>query len=762
MASWDSLTIKFSSDPLDALRPPLQALLSALEALEAILEPLLDLLKNFLIDLINALRAAVALILAAIRAIINQILSTGVASLLIRPQFELGDLEQAIYSVAGAYPGFESALIGKFYDEGDIFRPQFPPGSFASMLILYIGADSPGDLLLNLFALIRLLRDPIIFKPPPPIELRAVPVQRSGEAIVQFRNIFNSDLDNSLVVEWKLLKNPRPASSLGLFNALATVYNSFVIPNFIIERSQSPNGRVIFRELDTTTVDESVRSFAARVGYFTDASLVPLREEDGSVYRHFETKVNLTGANASTFEGALTGTFRYVDRFTELKNPQDAIGKPFYYRVRSYFGDASNYLSITGSLSKDKPKVKQDQDKFLIAYGPNNTLGRATLSAPSNIARGVIYKTYVGDFNPFESIVDAIRAGVLLNFDKPYQSQVENKKDPEFISELKTGYGTLSLLEGYFNDPISGQKVFNRRASSLIDSIFFKTATNRLANIVIGAIYKQSRILDVLNTQWSEGVGATVKKVLNFKTALTTRSSFQGPAAIVVDYGFDIDALAAGDSSVPPEEVPPPVEGQAGSFFVTVDEREALASFLRLALTGLGGTGYFPYWRSITLADLLPPLHNLLFNIDQFLAQLLNAVENALKAITDIIEQILQKIRALEQLIRAILELLDMLNIEVKASVLFITTDNGVDGLVEELKNSENKPGTSNFGLHSGLILVGGAPVAFDSDGNPIAGPGLTAASDVLFDATGKIPGAAEVSSTLLDALSFLFGFGSD
>ena len=153
--SWSSLKIHI--DPLAKLRPPLKSALSILQAIEKILEALLALIKAFMLDLLNPLRAIIALLLAAIRAIIAQIRSTGFATLLIRPDFRRTDLRAVFNSVSGGYRAFETKVIGKIYDESDPFRPQYTSGMYAAMVILYIGAESPGDLMSEIMALMNLL-----------------------------------------------------------------------------------------------------------------------------------------------------------------------------------------------------------------------------------------------------------------------------------------------------------------------------------------------------------------------------------------------------------------------------------------------------------------------------------------------------------------------------------------------------------------------------------------------------------------------------
>src|SRR5512135_459859 len=191
MSDWSTLQIHF--DPFAPLRPPIQAALQILETVQAILEALLDLIKSFLLDLLNPILALVALLLAAVRAIINQLSATGFAILLVHPNFAAQDIGAVFQSVSGSYPSFQSKVFAKFYDTSDIFRPMYPPGSAVAMLILYIGEDSPGDLMTQLLALLNFLKHPSILTAlPAPVELKVSPVFKSGDAVQQFADLFSS------------------------------------------------------------------------------------------------------------------------------------------------------------------------------------------------------------------------------------------------------------------------------------------------------------------------------------------------------------------------------------------------------------------------------------------------------------------------------------------------------------------------------------------------------------------------------------------
>ena len=77
----------------------------------------------------------------------------------------------------------------------------------------------------------------------------------------------------------------------------------------------------------------------------------------------------------------------------------------------------------------------------------------------------------------------------------------------------------------------------------------------------------------------------------------------------------------------------------------------------------------------------------------------------------DIIQTIITKIQQLESILHSILAMLDLLSINVSVSVLAMVNSNGSSSsLATTILESENKPGGSPYGLHSGLVLTAGGP----------------------------------------------------
>lgn len=758
MAEWSTITFKF--DIFDPLRPPLEAILTALEVVEAILEALLDLIKPFLLDLLNPLKAVIAALLAALRALINQIRATGVAILLVHPDFSQPDFGGVLYSVSGAYPGFESKVVGKFHDTADIFRPQYPPGSSVAMLVFYIGADSPGDLLGLIFAILALIKHPIQLSAlPAPVDVKAGPINKSGDAVSQFRNLFDGDLDQTVQLEWRMPQAPAGSGVAGFVGQIAAFYNAFRFPNFIIERhgpfpqdegqdQLDARGEVVRIQTDSTTIGASVDPLIERYGFPRVNSKIALREEDGTVHRIFNSKraiqfggsdgepvdgepigspTSALGADTALIRGIATGTYRYLDEDDEL-----VPGRTYYYRIRAFFGDATDYLGLRqpDEVQAAGLAVRQGNQQIL-RLSPKLTLGR-----PSRVVKAFVPREEdPADqaFKAYTDVYNAIRAGLLLNFELP----PAGPGDSLFRQDQKAGWGTLGLVAGQIGaakaigaggfpdiQALPSLFIFNRSDSlkaelisgSLISrNILFNSTARRLANSIIDKLLDNPAFTDILIGLWNDGVQEVVNRILDSKGVWIVPAIIGG---ITPEANRNIDIYLSLEEGDPTFHVdvdgisvrigPFPLSGEESA---TVEDRLALANFLRTALSVISAqTGYLS-WYSVTVGDLFPALTPFLFDFEQFLKDLLNAINSALQELVDIIETLLAKIRALKQIVETLLALLELLKINVTVSVLAYTSTNGsAEDLAQQLLQSESKPGSSPFGLHSGIVLTAGGP----------------------------------------------------
>lgn len=712
MSSWQSVQFEFK--PFEALKPPLQSALVILQTVEAILESLLDLIRAFLLDFANPIRALIALLLAAIRAIINQLKSTGFSLLLVHPDFSRQDFGAVIESVSGGYRVFESKVVSKFYDLSDLFRPDYPSGSSVAMVVFYVGAESPGDLLQQLFALLRLIKHPATLAGlPAPVELKVRPVLKSDSAVAnvgavagmignirraeKFSDIFE-DVDRSLCLEWRMPTTSAASNGPTFVNALVSFYNSFRFPNFLVERTDVPNGEPVQIKLKGTTAGEkNLKPMLGKYKFPMPLTKVGLREPDGSIHRHFKNKFPISG-EGGLLEGQLSGTYAYVDDDPSLEH-----GKTYYYRVRAYFGEPTEYL--TAKTAEDMTKaslIRREGNIPQVNYGKGVVMG-----APSQIVRGFVPRPRGGpaNFNVNENVREAIEAGLLLNFEFP--PPVES--DSVEIIDQKAGWGCLSVAGGQVGPIKSAFSTSDKLKSNPL----FKFAARRIANTVASNAYTKPQLLDLMGKQWAD-ISDPVRRVLNAKftwgfvgvvggvtRASTTKVNNYLTRENVYQDGGPFDG--------PYPTFPRQYDND--NVEVTVEERNKIADFIRLCLAVTSNQTSYLAWHTVALGDVFPALVPFIFDFEQFILSLLKALDSVLKEIEAIIENIIAKIQQLEAILETILSLIDLLNVEVSVSVLAYTSTNGsVDALAEALMASEDKPGSSPFGLHSGIVMCAGGP----------------------------------------------------
>lgn len=748
MASWT--TVEFKFDPFESLRPPIQNALQVLETIEAILESLLDLLKPFFLDLLNPLRALIALLLAALRAILNQIRSTGFSVLLVHPDFSQPDFSAVLYSVEGAYPAFESKVIGKFFDSADIFRPQYAPGMSVAMIVIYLGAETPGDLLGLLFSLLALLKHPLnLSSLPAPVDVKALPVNKSGSSVSQFRKLFDPDLNQAVQLEWRMPQSPSGMGGAGFVGAVVALYNQFRFPNFVIERTgpfpqgegdeeRSQNGDPVYIETSSQTIGKGVvDGIIKKFDFPAVSSKVVLREQDGSVYRNFPKKiaiqfgsdgeaeqdvtqgspVSALAKTTSLVTGIATGKYKFLD-----EDPALIPGKTYYYRIRAFFGDVSDYLPLTSTdagLFQNSGIVFQSGNSQVLRTSPKLNLGR-----PSRVVKGFVPRKLTDEtggskaFNAYKDVYAAIQAGILLNFELPGafppESGIQNSL---FRNEQRTGWGTLGMLGGQMG-PL---KAAYGKSDELQSNIVFKATARRLANMVATVLFNTPELVDILTEQWTaKGVRGVVGRLVPEDGFGVVPWSFVGvvggvgprTAALIDSYlAREESYVDGGDLTGPVPLTPLTAQPPVVLLHVTVDERLELANFLRTALSTVSTETSYLAWYSMTIGDLFPALLPFMFDFEQFLKDLLGALNSAIQEIKDIIETLLQKIRALIQVLRTLDDLLRLLEVKVQASILSFSSTNGsTETLVQQLIQAEDKPVESPFGLHSGMVLTFGGP----------------------------------------------------
>jgi hypothetical protein len=523
-------------------------------------------------------------------------------------------------------------------------------------------------------------------------------------------------------------QSPSALGASGFVGQIVSIYNQFRFPNFIIER-QGPfpqndsgvqldsRGDLVTIRTESNNMGPIINATMDRYGFPRPNSLIPLREEDGTIYRNFVTKkviqfggtgeveegraqgsaVSALAADTALITGIATGTYKYLDESNDL-----VAGRTYYYRIRAFFGDATDYLSLdTVDAVRNSGLVKREGNRQILRLSP-----KLTLSRPSRIVKGFVPRETpsAAAFQAYEDIYNGIIAGILLNFEFP---SANTEDTPERLDQ-KVGWGVLGVLGGQLG-PL---KAAFDTSDELKDNVFVQATARRLANLSAEKLFTQPRLTDILINQWvGGGAQATVDKVLNqINRQWKFIAIVGGVTSDNVDRINAYLALEPTDNIVTDSTEPYP--GPVPLNVVSVQERQDLADFLRTAIAIIGFQSGYLSWYSITVGDLFPALLPFIFDFEQWLKDLLNAINSALKEIEDIIETLLQKIRALKQFLETILAILDILEINISLSVLPVgpTTNGSAESLAQSLIDSINKPGDSPFGLHSGLVFTFGGP----------------------------------------------------
>jgi hypothetical protein len=694
--AWKSAGVNLGP-PLNAIASPVKSVLTVLEAIQAILESLLKLLKTFMLDLTNPIKAMLALLLAAVRAIINQLLtSASVNVLFVLPDFRKSDIRAMLGSVTGGYQAFENKVVGKFYDTSDIFAPKFGAGQYVAMLVLYVGTDSTADLLRFILQLLSLLNNPFgNIALAAPAKLTVKPPNKSGDPITQFWRLFEpSEGNNSLVLEWQMPTTASGIASPTLMGQLTACLPAFNLgQKFLIERTsvEYPQGQTVYYQQSTMAVGKRVSGINARYNVPSVSSLITVKEPSGGVYKHFSTRKL---AQNITYLGAATGTYRYID--TNL-----TPGMAYYYRVRCYMGDISpDYLNtfISNNVNGNNHVLLLEpfQSGFIneTNKGPVINFGNAVVGKPSPTVRGFCPRNVSlttannQSFTPYDDIFDAVMAGLLLNFELPPANGFDDKN----TIDMKTGWGSLSILSGQVG-PI---KKAYPLANDFVNNILAKASVRRLLTVVLEQLYTQPMLVARMSSMWAAGVKRTVKNILNYaNTPVATNPSITvngttttpGPSVwylygVIGDFGGSdtlgvYNYLTSSNNNyqlVYGYTGPLPLLGEYG---IEKLERSDLAEFLHLlmSLTKQGG-GYLR-WHSISIGDLLPSIMPYIYMFEQWLLGLLKAIESALQEIVDIIATLIQRIVDLEQLLQMLLKIIGILSISINAGILLVTGNDG-------------------------------------------------------------------------------------
>jgi hypothetical protein len=549
----------------------------------------------------------------------------------------------------------------------------------------------------QLFALLALIKHPLTLTGlPAPISLKALPVKKGGDPIAQFRNLFDSDLDKTLSLQWRMPEGPTATGARGFVGQLTAFYNSFRFPNFLVERTDETNPQGVVFKLPTSTVTlgKNVDILINRYNFPTVSSNVAIREENGDTYRNFPNKFVVGGA--SLLEGKLTGSYEFLD-----DDPALEAGKTYYYRVRAYFGDITAYLGTNNANElKSAGLIKKVGNQLIIRFGQGVVMGR-----PSPIAKGFVPRPRPTSqaFDAYNNISDAIIAGILLNFEFPAAGLADDSRRVQ----QKTGWGSLGILGGQ----IGPLKAAFDSSDQIKDNFLVKTTARRLTNSVLTNIYNQPAAFDLLSAKWVGAAQAVVDQLFNHMQSTWKFVGIVG--GITPQANVEINSyLAREDSYVTGQPLtgPVPIFGDDPNV-VDIEARQALADFIRTAISMTNTEISYLAWYSVTVGDLFPALLPVIFDFEQFLLSFLKALNSALQEIVDIIQTLIQQIQSLEAILETILALLELFDVNVRVSLLVVgPTQGSASDLVTALQNSDAKPAESPFGLHSGMVMTFGGP----------------------------------------------------
>lgn len=703
---WKTVDARISIlNPISPVVDSTKVVLSAVEFADSVLSSVLGVVKAFNIDLDNPLKSFFTLLLAQIRSVLNSIRSSGFSVLVVSPDFSRQDFNSIVKSCSGSYPNFENKVVAKFYDTSDISRPEIPAGSNVAMMVFYLGSDNPQDLFLQLNALLQLIKVPdVVTGLPAPVELKASPILKDGSVVHTVQGLLNRDLDSAISLQWKMPELPNATKLPGFINSLGSVISNYRLPSFIVERSETPLGESIYYNSNTLTVGKNVTRVTDKYNSPRPQTGGLVIEEDGTVYRHFLKKFVVRGSDL--LEGDFTGTYRYID-----KDPTLERGKTYFYRVRAFFGDEFEYIT---SVTADKVKsdcIVEDENKAIVRF---NKSRKFVLGSPSPTIKGTsprISQSRDSDFNAYDCMYRAVKAGVMLNFDF---KKVETTDDT--LKLRQSGFGSLSILAGQ-TVPL---KYAFPDSKKLIGSLGFQTSCRRLVNTSLSKVFESPRLNEELKSLWESGAYkavTTVESFLNTGSVSFPRITISGSDydKRVLDYLIVPDSYP--DSITKSDDgkfqLPGPIPTQVLEFDTYVDpgDRLALESFIQMAINSSNTEVGHLVWHTVTIGDLFPATVPFLFDIEQYIIAALQSYENAAKNIESILSTLQARIQSLESALRSIEALKQLIDVSLKSSVLFYASNNGsTDSLVQALKQSEDKPFNSELGFHSGIVFVAGGP----------------------------------------------------
>lgn len=738
MPAWNELSIS-SLDEINAVKDKLSNVLAVLQIAEKVAETVLAFVKAFLADLVNPIRAVMLLLLATIRSIINSLLSSGISALWILPDFSL-PISGLINSVSGGFTSFEQKVLFKLNDTSDLNRPDYSDISGAAAVILYLGADNALQLINTISSFIQFFQGSgISLNLPSPINVKVSNVAQSDSTLSTITNfvntlpnVFSRPLDNKLVIEWEMEVGPSGVDAPGFLNPLISFVPTVLWKSFIIERTTIPGDKSINVPIESATSGALTDTVTDRFGVYSLPSNLALRYPDGqSIYQFYETKFVVEDASSGFLPGFLATKFTYIDEDVEP-------GVVYYYRIMAYSGDVASYASA------ERPSFETPGTFVKVVDNtPILNLNQLVLGVPSEIVSGTVSTALKDkDWSPYDDLFDTLMTAILLNFEYTPVAAGEILSGPNLPGSIQSNQNLIDSQAGWGSCSAIAALVLNYKSFIDNSADFAKSTASRavirkIVNKILANVYDNKGLLDNLYNQWLVNRGLVRKIIPGGENA--SRLDYYLPNLVWTFPRVDVGDFISGPNAVSATQIilyldasnQSPVNrltldsglgSTSGKYkiespcpisAISVAERNSLANMCRTMLLTLNSNVSNLAWKSITLGDFIPSLTFFLYDLEQFVLNIIKAMDSIGSDIIEMIQNIIFRIQQLQTIVRTITAIIDLFNIKLSVGVLLIAEPKGgVNALVEAIQSAEDKPEPNAQGLHSGLVLTAGGPGA--------------------------------------------------
>lgn len=736
MAEWKSFEIQVpGKDILEPVRNVLETLLVYLEILKAILETI----KAFLIDFGNPIRALVEALIKLIEELFLALKQSGFFMYLDVPDPIKGSSNFDLSR--GGFPAFKQRFNASLYDTKDFNRPQPRPGSNKGGFVILLVDDS------NIFALIsKLLRLLKFFgkgfEAPrylAPENFKVVPVGASGDPILAAANVFTDGPIEAIQLQWTL-PTTQEASDPGFSDVLQKVWDEFVPPSFLIERTSgvSPLAKRLALEDINTAGETGIVEYDQPTefevkGQKTTRKAV-LKDDNGEVVVKSESYLV---ASAATQVFGQLGRFRFIDTSVE-------VDTDYFYRVRAFSGELDIEATpfIPGGYAINFPQTLEDINKE--RFGSNSSVPAlkwpskdnddVIMGKPTAIVKGRV-PVPIPDFDVVEALKRLFQTAFSLDFqlEMPAGSTFDSSGVPTGLTAVTAiGKGSLTnqtgILAGFESFPVVGRLA---TATTVNESY--------QPDPVTGLNPEMPWTKFSVRRQSARLADAVVSTMLNLDSGviLGFQDLMQGPlprGSIDVPYLSDLTTLeqVVLQFTESEEIVAGTVGNEGGASVVSTTEVATLESVtsyawgylnqeLRLNVLEviqyiknftLGGVP--PDWISVVpLRDIIPWAGGFLYDLLDKIQALLDAFSGVIEEIKNFIDLLIKKIETLENFIKFLIDILNFIeSLEIGAYSLSVTdVDGSVANWVAELESAGGDiPPSGPGGLTAGVAMAYVAP----------------------------------------------------